>query len=206
MTNWTPARCSPSEPSTTFTSACSGSRQRWPRRPPDTFSPVPPRDALGSGRGRRRVKGVQIRQLRARDGASYHAAMSLRVMGPGLGGQVRSRSSWRWSGCWAAAVTMAEVLANPERQFTLCGPVLHHETFNWEAVFAGYVAQVDFPGAAFWPDLARGVPPTPWLSSRTASHRCLVPERIVDHLPARQRPRIIPVPRRVARTIRRPVR
>jgi hypothetical protein len=53
---------------------------------------------------------------------------------------------------------MAEVLADPERHLALWAPVLRGEEVDWEEVFAGYVAQVDFPGAAFWPELSRAFP------------------------------------------------
>lgn len=53
---------------------------------------------------------------------------------------------------------MAEVLADPERHLALWGPVLRGEEVDWEEVFAGYVAQVDFPGAAFWPEISEAFP------------------------------------------------
>jgi hypothetical protein len=49
---------------------------------------------------------------------------------------------------------MAEVLADPERHLALWAPVLRGEEVDWEEVFAGYIAQVDFPGAAFWRELS----------------------------------------------------
>jgi hypothetical protein len=53
---------------------------------------------------------------------------------------------------------MAEVLADRERQFAVWAPVLRGEEVDWEEVFAGYVAQVDFPGAAFWREISRAFP------------------------------------------------
>jgi len=53
---------------------------------------------------------------------------------------------------------MAEVLADPERHLALWAPVLRGEEVDWEEVFAGYVAQMDFPGAAFWPELSCAFP------------------------------------------------
>jgi hypothetical protein len=53
---------------------------------------------------------------------------------------------------------MAEVNADPERHLALWAPVLRGEEVNWEDVFAGYVAQMDFPGAAFWPELREVFP------------------------------------------------
>jgi hypothetical protein len=53
---------------------------------------------------------------------------------------------------------MAEVLADPARHLGLWAPALRGEEVDWEEVFAGYVAQVDFPGAAFWPELSGAFP------------------------------------------------
>lgn len=53
---------------------------------------------------------------------------------------------------------MAEVLADPERHLALWGPVLRGEEADWNEVFAGYVAQVDFPGAAFWREICGAFP------------------------------------------------
>jgi hypothetical protein len=55
---------------------------------------------------------------------------------------------------------MAEVLADPERHLPLWAPVLRGEEVDWERIFAGCVAQVDFPGAAFWPEIKRAFPDT----------------------------------------------
>jgi hypothetical protein len=53
---------------------------------------------------------------------------------------------------------MAEVLADPEHHLPLWAPVFLGEDVDWEEVFAGYVAQVDFPGAAFWQELSEVFP------------------------------------------------
>ena len=53
---------------------------------------------------------------------------------------------------------MAEVLADRERQLALWAPVLRGEEVDWGEVFAGYVAQVDFPGAAFWREISGAFP------------------------------------------------
>ena len=85
--------------------------------------------------------------------------MTLRVIGPGLGR----------TGTYSLKLAlerllggrchhMAEVLADPERHLPLWAPVLRGEAVDWEEVFAGYVAQVDFPGAAFWPELSEAFP------------------------------------------------
>ena len=85
--------------------------------------------------------------------------MTLRVLGPGLGR----------TGTYSLKLAlerllggpchhMAEVNAEPEHHLTLWAPVLRGEEVDWEDVFAGYVAQMDFPGAAFWPELREVFP------------------------------------------------
>jgi hypothetical protein len=53
---------------------------------------------------------------------------------------------------------MAEILADPERHLPLWEPVLRGEEADWSEIFAGYVAQVDFPGAACWRQIAQAFP------------------------------------------------
>jgi hypothetical protein len=53
---------------------------------------------------------------------------------------------------------MSEVLADRERHLALWRPVLRGENVDWGEVFAGYVAQVDFPGAAFWSQICEAFP------------------------------------------------
>ncbi|MFN2560778.1 MAG: sulfotransferase family protein [Jatrophihabitans sp.] len=85
--------------------------------------------------------------------------MALQVIGPGLGR----------TGTYSLKLAlerllggrchhMAEVLADPERHLPLWAPALRGEAVDWEEVFAGYVAQVDFPGAAFWRELSDAFP------------------------------------------------
>jgi hypothetical protein len=85
--------------------------------------------------------------------------VTLRVVGPGLGR----------TGTYSLKLAlerllggrchhMAEVLADPERHLALWGPVLRGEEADWNEVFAGYVAQVDFPGAAFWREICGAFP------------------------------------------------
>ena len=85
--------------------------------------------------------------------------MTLRVVGPGLGR----------TGTYSLKLAlerllggrchhMAEVLADRERQLGLWAPALRGEKANWAEVFAGYVAQVDFPGAAFWQEISEAFP------------------------------------------------
>lgn len=90
---------------------------------------------------------------------TYPVEMSLRVLGPGLGR----------TGTYSLKLAlerllggrchhMAEVNANPRHHLPLWVPVLRGEEVDWEVVFAGYVAQMDFPGAAFWPELLEAFP------------------------------------------------
>jgi Sulfotransferase domain len=85
--------------------------------------------------------------------------VTLRVIGPGLGR----------TGTYSLKLAlerllggrchhMAEVLADRERQLPRWAPVLRGEPVDWEAVFAGFVAQVDFPGAAFWREISDAFP------------------------------------------------
>jgi len=89
----------------------------------------------------------------------YGAAVTPRVVGPGVGR----------TGTYSLKLAlerllggrchhMAEVLADRERQLAVWAPVLRGEEVDWEEVFAGYVAQVDFPGAAFWREISGAFP------------------------------------------------
>jgi Sulfotransferase domain len=53
---------------------------------------------------------------------------------------------------------MAEVLADSEHHLPLWEHVLRGEEPDCEAIFAGYVGQVDFPGAALWRELTAAFP------------------------------------------------
>lgn len=53
---------------------------------------------------------------------------------------------------------MAEVVADPERHLPLWAPVLRGDDTDWDEVFGGYVAQVDFPGAAVWREITTAFP------------------------------------------------
>lgn len=85
--------------------------------------------------------------------------MTLRVVGPGLGR----------TGTYSLKLAlerllggrchhMAEVLADQDRQLAAWAPVLRGEEADWDDVFDGYVAQVDFPGAACWRELTDAFP------------------------------------------------
>jgi Sulfotransferase domain len=89
----------------------------------------------------------------------YDVAVALRVVGPGQGR----------TGTYSLKLAlerllggrchhMAEIVADPEHHLPLWAAVLRGEEVDWEEVFAGYVAQTDFPGAAFWPELSAVFP------------------------------------------------
>ena len=85
--------------------------------------------------------------------------MALQVIGPGLGrtGTFSLKLALeRLLG--GRCHHMAEVLADPERHLAVWAPVLRGEPVDWNQVFAGYVAQVDFPGAACWRRLSEAFP------------------------------------------------
>ena len=92
-------------------------------------------------------------------GATYDVAVTLRVVGAGLGRTGTSSLKLALERLLGGRCHhMSEVLADPERHLALWAPVLRGEDADWEAVFAGYLAQVDFPGAAFWPEISRTFP------------------------------------------------
>jgi hypothetical protein len=85
--------------------------------------------------------------------------VTLRVIGPGVGR----------TGTYSLKLAlerllggrchhMAEILADRERQLPLWAPAMRGEEPDWNEVFAGYVAQVDFPGAAFWRQICAAFP------------------------------------------------
>jgi Sulfotransferase domain len=85
--------------------------------------------------------------------------VTLRVIGPGLGrtGTYSLKLGLeRLLG--GRCHHMAEVLADEDRHLSLWAPVLRGEAGDWKEIFAGYVAQVDFPGAAFWREICAAFP------------------------------------------------
>ena len=85
--------------------------------------------------------------------------MTLRVIGPGVGrtGTYSLKLALeRLLG--GRCQHMAEIIADPERQLPLWAPALRGQEVDWEEVFAGYVAQTDFPGAAFWREITAAFP------------------------------------------------
>ena len=65
----------------------------------------------------------------------------------GVNGDLLAQGCAR-AAAWRPLPPLAEILADRERQMELSGPVLRGEWVDWERVFDGYVAQIDFPGAA----------------------------------------------------------
>ena len=89
----------------------------------------------------------------------YGSSVTLRVIGPGLGrtGTFSLKLALeRLLG--GRCHHMAEILADSEHHLRLWGPVLRGKEPDCAAIFAGYVAQTDFPGAALWRELTVAFP------------------------------------------------
>lgn len=85
--------------------------------------------------------------------------MTLRVVGPGVGRTGTSSLKLALERLLGGRCHhMADVLADRDRQLRRWGPALRGEDVNWDDVFEGYVAQVDFPGAAFWREIIEVFP------------------------------------------------
>lgn len=85
--------------------------------------------------------------------------MTLRVLGAGLGRTGTHSLKLALERLLGGRCHhMAEINADPERHLALWTPVLRGEQADWNEVFAGYVAQMDFPGAAFWRELCEVFP------------------------------------------------
>jgi hypothetical protein len=63
---------------------------------------------------------------------------------------------------------MSEVFGHPEH-VPLWHAAMRDEPVDWDAVFEGYVAVVDFPGSAVWRELAAAYPDAPVLLSTRSS-------------------------------------
>lgn len=53
---------------------------------------------------------------------------------------------------------MSEVFAHQEEQAALFVEAASDPTFEWERIYAGYTATLDWPGCAFWRELAEAYP------------------------------------------------
>jgi hypothetical protein len=84
--------------------------------------------------------------------------MALRVIGAGFGrtGTNSLKLALERLG-FAPCHHMFEVRENPE-QFAFWDAAARGELPDWDEVFAGYAAQVDWPGARFWRELAAHFP------------------------------------------------
>lgn len=74
---------------------------------------------------------------------------------------------------------MVEVFANAEAEVPVWTAAVHGEQVDWHALLGGYNAQVDWPGASFWPELSEAFPdalvllsvrdPDEWYRSATST-------------------------------------
>lgn len=85
--------------------------------------------------------------------------MSLRVIGAGVGrtGTTSLKAALEvllGEPCYH----MHEVLIRPKRHVPLWQAALDGELSDWDEIFGPYAATVDWPGAAFWPELAGAYP------------------------------------------------
>ena len=53
---------------------------------------------------------------------------------------------------------MVEVFAHADEQFPVWTAAIDGEQVDWHALLGGYTAQVDWPGASFWPELSDAFP------------------------------------------------
>lgn len=84
--------------------------------------------------------------------------MSLSIIGSGFGrtGTLSTKKALEQLGL-APCHHMAEVTGNPEQPAFWMARA-SGKSVDWSTVFAGYSAQVDFPGAAYWPELVEAFP------------------------------------------------
>jgi Sulfotransferase domain len=115
--------------------------------------------------------------------------MALRVIGAGFGrtGTHSLKLALEQLG-FAPCHHMYEVRAHPE-QLAFWQAAARGELPDWDEVFAGFAAQVDWPGARFWRELAEHFPhakvilsvrrPTrgSTASRRPSGHSCASPRR-----------------------------
>jgi hypothetical protein len=58
----------------------------------------------------------------------------------------------------AAAITWPRCSPTGSVQLARWAPALRGDQVDWAGVFDGFVAQVDFPGAAFWQQITQAFP------------------------------------------------
>ncbi len=85
--------------------------------------------------------------------------MSLEVIGAGFGrtGTNSLKLALEQLG-FTPTHHMFEIRDNPDTQLPYWEALARGETVDWDAVFAGYKAQVDWPGARYWRELADHFP------------------------------------------------
>src|SRR5436190_16050817 len=118
--------------------------------------PLPLRPCVPSCRSRPRRCPRHRRQIR------FHA-MALKVVGVGLGRTGTNSLKLALEQLLGGpCYHMFELIAHPQ-QVPLWERALRGEKVDWDSLFAGYSATVDWPGCAFWRDLAAANPDAPVL-------------------------------------------
>jgi hypothetical protein len=95
--------------------------------------------------------------------------MALRVVGAGLGRTGTNSLKLALEQLLGApCYHMFELIAHPG-QVPMWERALRGEQLDWDSLFEGYAASVDWPGCAFWRELARAYPGAPVLLSTRES-------------------------------------
>jgi Sulfotransferase domain len=111
--------------------------------------------------------------------------MSLQVVGAGVGRTgTHSLKQALETVLGGPCHHMAEVFAHPE-EIPIWTDAIEGRAVDWDRLMHRYVAQVDWPGASFWPELLDATP-TRWSSFRSAA-TVHVPGRIGWHRPGATR-------------------
>lgn len=85
--------------------------------------------------------------------------MSLKVVGPGVGRTGTNSLKVALERLLGGRCHhMWEVGADPERQIPLWTAAVEGRPVDWHEMMDGFVAQVDWPGANFWPELTAAFP------------------------------------------------
>lgn len=85
--------------------------------------------------------------------------MTLKVVGPGVGRTGTNSLKLALERLLGGRCHhMWEVGADPERQIPLWTSAIDGREVDWTEVMDGFVAQVDWPGASFWPELTDAFP------------------------------------------------
>lgn len=85
--------------------------------------------------------------------------MTLRVVGPGVGRTGTNSLKLALERLLGGKCHhMWEVGTDPERQIPLWTAAIEGRQVDWTGLMDGFVAQVDWPGASFWPELTAAFP------------------------------------------------